>query len=106
MHLGPFELIAVILFLPALVVYFVPTIIAAVRRVKNILGIVLLNVLAGWTFVGWIIALVWSIVDQKHISTVTNIPSVTMERFCLKCGARVSTGDKYCSKCGTELPQG
>jgi hypothetical protein len=106
MRLGPWEIFAIILFLPALVVYFLPTIIAAVRHVKNMLGIVLLNVLAGWTFVGWVIALVWSIVDQKQISAVTNIPSATQERFCPKCGSKVSTGDKYCSKCGTELPQG
>jgi hypothetical protein len=104
MKLGPWEIFFIIL--PSIAVYFVPTIIAAIRRVKNILGIVLLNVLAGWTFVGWIIALVWSIVDQKHPATVTNIPPATGERFCPKCGAKVSSGDKYCSKCGTELPQG
>lgn len=42
-------------------VYFLPTILAAVRHTKSILGIVLLNIFAGWTFVGWIIALVWSL---------------------------------------------
>ena len=44
-----------------LAVYFLPIIIAAVRRAKSIIGIILLNVLAGWTFIGWIIALVWSL---------------------------------------------
>jgi hypothetical protein len=53
----PFSLIG-------LVVYFVPTIIAAVRRSKSILGIILLNVLAGWTFIGWVIALIWSLVGE------------------------------------------
>ena len=42
-------------------VYFLPTILAAVRHAKSILGIVLLNVFAEWTFVGWIIALIWSL---------------------------------------------
>ena len=46
--------------------YFLPTILAALRRKQHILGIVLLNVFAGWTFIGWIIALVWSLVGQKE----------------------------------------
>lgn len=55
-----------ILFLIGLGVYFLPTIIAAVRRARNLLWIILVNVFAGWTFVGWIVALVWSLVDAKH----------------------------------------
>ena len=47
-----------------LAIYFVPTIIAAIRRSKGILGIILLNIFAGWTFIGWIIALIWSLVGQ------------------------------------------
>ena len=48
-----------------LAVYFLPIIIAAVRHAKSIVGIILLNVLAGWTFIGWIIALVWSLTGSK-----------------------------------------
>jgi hypothetical protein len=62
-RIGPLEFI---LFLPTLVIYFIPTIIALARHAKNITGIVLLNIFAGWTFVGWVIALIWSIVDQKQ----------------------------------------
>jgi len=49
-----------------LAVYFLPIIIAAVRHAKSIVGIILLNVLAGWTFVGWVIALVWSLTGTKQ----------------------------------------
>ncbi len=42
-------------------VYFLPTIIALIRRKRNkMLTIVLLNIFGGWTLVGWIIALVLS----------------------------------------------
>ena len=47
-----------------LALYFLPTIIAAIRRSKSLLGIVLVNVLLGWTMVGWIISLVWSLVGE------------------------------------------
>ena len=56
----------ILILLTVLVIYFIPTIIAIARSVKNILGIVLLNIFAGWTFVGWVIALIWSIVDKKQ----------------------------------------
>src|SRR3990172_8409329 len=43
----------------SLALYFLPTIIAAVRRSTGLVGIILLNVLLGWTFIGWVIALIW-----------------------------------------------
>ena len=61
---GEFFVIAFIL--PALALYFLPTIIALVRHVRNALAIVLINIFAGWTFIGWVIALVWSLVDKRQ----------------------------------------
>ena len=63
---GIWEIAIIVMILPSLAVYFVPTIIAIVRRVRNITGIVLLNIFAGWTFIGWVIALIWSIIDQQQ----------------------------------------
>jgi len=63
---GPWEIGLILLMLPSLAVYFVPTIIAIIRHTRNVLGIVLLNIFGGWTFVGWVIALVWSIRDKKQ----------------------------------------
>ena len=41
-------------------VYFLPWIIAASRGHKNAVAIFMLNLLLGWTALGWIAALVWS----------------------------------------------
>jgi hypothetical protein len=38
-----------------------PTIIALARRRHNTLAIFLLNFFLGWTFVGWVVSLVWSV---------------------------------------------
>lgn len=43
--------------LVGLAVYFVPTLIALVRS-HNIVGVLLVNLLVGWTFLGWVVALV------------------------------------------------
>jgi hypothetical protein len=40
--------------------YFVPSIIAAYREHRDRLAILMLNILLGWTAVGWIAALVWA----------------------------------------------
>lgn len=41
--------------------YFAPAIIAARRRHAQAGAIFALNLLLGWTFLGWIAALVWSL---------------------------------------------
>lgn len=50
-----------------LVVYFVPTIVAARRRHQDALSIGLLNLFLGWTFLGWVFALVWATKSQSHL---------------------------------------
>jgi len=50
--------------LVSLSVYFIPTIIAASRGHRNVGPIVAINVLLGWTFVGWIGAFIWSLTWQ------------------------------------------
>ena len=49
------------LFLFSIVLYFLPTIIAMAGRRRNTFAIFLLNLLLGWTFIGWVVALVWSV---------------------------------------------
>ncbi len=47
-------------------IYFLPTIIAYSRNKDNRVAILLVNFLAGWTMIGWLVALVWSVmVDKK-----------------------------------------
>lgn len=51
--------------LVSLILYLLPTIVVLARRKKNVLGPILVNVLLGWTVVGWIAALVWALtVDE------------------------------------------
>ncbi|EBM1263947.1 superinfection immunity protein [Salmonella enterica subsp. enterica serovar Braenderup] len=54
----------VILFLILLVVYFIPAIIASNRKHSNSGAIACLNIFLGWTFIGWVVALVWAFTDN------------------------------------------
>ncbi len=49
-------LVLVIFFL----LYFIPTIVASSYNRKNKVAIFVLNLLLGWTFFGWVGALVWA----------------------------------------------
>jgi hypothetical protein len=40
--------------------YFVPSFVAATRSHHNTTAIVILNIYLGWSFIGWVIALVWA----------------------------------------------
>ena len=61
---GPFSLFPLPWMFPfwlfGLALYLLPTIVVVARRKKKILGPILVNVLLGWTFIGWIVALIWA----------------------------------------------
>ncbi|MFM0339517.1 superinfection immunity protein [Paraburkholderia fungorum] len=46
--------------LGALVLYLVPAIIADARERKDAFAVTMVNILLGWTIVGWFAALVWA----------------------------------------------
>jgi T4 superinfection immunity protein len=68
---GGYAIGRVIGFFIGLALYFVPTIIAFNRRSQHRVAILLVNLLLGWTLVGWIAMLVWAIVDRSENSTPT-----------------------------------
>lgn len=46
--------------------YFVPTVVAFRRKHPQILAIVVLNLFLGWTFLGWLGALIWALVANDE----------------------------------------
>ena len=52
--------------IPGVIIYFAPTIVAYTRGHRNTVAIAALNILLGWTFVGWVIALVWALLAQEQ----------------------------------------
>ena len=53
-----------LLLLISAALYFIPAVIALKRDVQHTGTIVLINVLLGWTILGWIAALIWAIVEK------------------------------------------
>jgi T4 superinfection immunity protein len=52
-----------VLFILAAIFYFIPTVIACKRNAGHTGTIFLINLLFGWTVLGWIAALIWAVVE-------------------------------------------
>jgi hypothetical protein len=63
MHYGR-GLLGLVVVVILLAVYFFPAVIAYRRNHQGMLAIVLLNLLLGWTGVGWLGALAWASNDK------------------------------------------
>jgi hypothetical protein len=48
-----------------ILLYFVPTLIASARHLPARGAIFVVNLLLGWTFIGWVAALIWAIVAPR-----------------------------------------
>lgn len=56
-----------------LVGYFLPILIASARRHRNTEAIGLINLLAGWTAIGWIIAMIWACLPNMKAEPNRNL---------------------------------
>ena len=56
-----------------LAIYFIPSIVAMVNDHKNVAGIIILNLLTGWTGIGWVGALIWAVVNAKQPEVVVHV---------------------------------
>ena len=46
--------------------YFLPTVIATKKKHSNTTAIFLINLLLGFTIIGWIVALIFSVMEDKN----------------------------------------
>ena len=85
--------------------YFLPAIVG--RNKSNIGAIFLLNLLLGWTLVGWVVALVWAMTAEAPVASSTvymPMPAGAMQQSlaaCSQCGRHVASESKFCAHCGT-----
>lgn len=94
----------------SLLLYFLPSVLA--RDKSSFTAIFLLNLFLGWTFIGWIAALIWAVTaEQKQQVSVAQQQPVAPGApqpasagfFCSSCGKRSSSGGRFCSSCGASL---
>jgi len=65
--MGNISVAVIILFI---IPYFLPSIIALFRSKSNTTAIVMLNLFLGWTFIGWVVALIWAVTKDREMQTI------------------------------------
>jgi hypothetical protein len=93
---GGFVLFIVVLAV-GFVVYFLPAIIA--RKKRNANAITVLNLLLGWTILGWIITLVWALTSDPLAPSIQLLSPI----LCTGCGRYSAPGSQFCLSCGSRL---
>jgi len=85
-------------------IYFVPAIIAYWRGHPSLAGIVVVNLLLGWTFLGWVGALVWAVTSAKQqvvYQQASPAPQADDDRVrCPDCKELILRGATKCRYCG------
>jgi len=88
----------------AIGLYFLPTIIAANRGHSNTGAIFVLNLLAGWTFLGWVLSLVWACTSDTARATAPPAERKPVShRKCPYCAEQILAEAIVCKHCHRDL---
>jgi RNA polymerase subunit RPABC4/transcription elongation factor Spt4/uncharacterized membrane protein YqaE (UPF0057 family) len=82
-----------------LAIYFAPSMVAASRRHNSGAAIFALNLLLGWTVLGWIAAIVWAYTGN----VAAQGPSPQTHVKCPDCRELILADARKCKHCGTAL---
>lgn len=92
-------IILILLFFLGICFYFIPALVARDR--ENSTGVLLLNLIFGWTALGWIIALIWAYGGTKRAPKGRTYK-------CPTCGMQATLPKGVtllvCSNCGGRFP--
>ena len=98
-------------FITIVALYFVPAICAFLRDSKSKFPILVLNILFGWTGLGWLVCFIWTFaspqnpVSKKIISKTIRKKTIDQLSIvlCTKCGSEISNTSKFCESCGIAI---
>lgn len=94
-------MLRLIIFL-CVVFYFLPSIIGFSRGKSNKGAIFALNLLLGWSVVGWIVAFVWAVSNQA-VDKPAVTPAPAASTLCASCGKYNDPALRFCGHCGIAL---
>lgn len=86
--------------------YFIPSAVAMVRHKQNVIAIFALNLLLGWTIIGWVAALVWALTKEEPPNPIVVQATVLQPAgtgTCPMCGAVASRRASFCTSCGNKI---
>jgi hypothetical protein len=83
----------------AVAFYFLPALVASHRKHPNTNAIAVLNLLLGWSLIGWVVALVWACSAFKADAPT----SQGADRACPYCAETIKAAAVRCKHCRSAL---
>ncbi|OKP02617.1 superinfection immunity protein [Xenorhabdus eapokensis] len=94
--------IGLLLAIAAIFVYFFPTYVASRKMHSKIYLIAFINLIAGWTFIGWLGCLAWAMSEKNEVEQVTvNIGEDL--KSCPYCDELIREKAVFCKHCRKDL---
>ena len=110
--LGGLGILAILVFgLLGLWLYFLPGWIASRRKAQSGCAIWIVNLLFGWSVIGWILALIWALTAPPKQDTLVQVyppgsqptPQPAPQHICPNCGRAVQQYAANCGHCNYQL---
>jgi hypothetical protein len=72
-------LVLLVIAIPAILLYFLPTILAFSKKKSNKSVIFLVNFFLGWSVIGWIVSLIWALSSDNSQTVIVNNNPTNLE---------------------------
>lgn len=93
------KLMAMSFFITAPLLYLLPSIEAARRSRPNLVSVVIVNVLLGWSLIGWVVAMVMALKEHGPVVAVIQETGMGDTKTCPHCAETVKAAAKVCKHC-------
>lgn len=102
------KVVSLSFFVVAPLLYFLPTIEAKIKGHSKFNQILAINILLGWTLVGWVVAYVWALGGEKeNRNTASANEDLNIEKKkikqCTYCAEDILMAAVKCKHCGSDL---
>lgn len=90
----------------AVAAYFLPTMVALSRNHHNMSALAALNLLLGWTLIGWVAALVWALSNHPEPAAAAPAEHAQLDAIlkqCPMCAETILAAAIKCKHCGSDL---